>query len=106
MKSNFYKTFIILIQSLIFIQYAFSEEINFEAKIIEFLDKDKKIIAKNNVRILTDNEIITADEMIYFKDDGIAELNGNLELKRLDNSLFIYSDKLIYRKKNRRNFNQ
>ena len=99
MKNKFYKTFIILIQSLIFIQYAFSEEINFEAKIIEFLDKDKKIIAKNNVRILTDNEIITADEMIYFKDDGIAELKGNLELKRLDNSLFIYSDKLIYRKK-------
>ena len=99
MKNKLYKIFIIIIVNLVFFQYVYSEEINFEAKIIEFLDKDKKIIAKNNVKILTDNEIITANEMVYLKNDGIAEVKGNIILKRLDNNLIIYSDKIIYKKK-------
>ena len=99
MKIKSYKIFITILLNLVFFHYVYSEEINFEAKIIEFLDKDKKIIAKNNVKILTDNEIITANEMVYLKDDGIAEVKGNLILKRLDNKLIIYSDKIIYKKK-------
>ena len=100
MKIKSYKIFITIFLNLVFFHYVYSEEIKFEAKIIEFLDKDKKIIAKNNVKILTDNEIITANEMVYLKDDGIAEVKGNLILKRLDNNLIIYSDKIIYKKKN------
>ncbi len=99
MKNRFYKIFIFVLVNLVFFQKTFSEEINFEANIIELLDKDKKIIAKNNVKILTENEVITADEMIYFKDEGIAEVKGNIILKTLDNNIIIYSDKLTYQKK-------
>jgi len=99
MKNRFYKIFIFVLVNLVFFQKTFSEEINFEANIIELLDKDKKIIAKNNIKILTENEVITADEMIYFKDEGIAEVKGNIILKTLDNNIIIYSDKLTYQKK-------
>ncbi len=99
MKNRFYKIFIFVLVNLVFFQKTFSEEINFEANIIELLDKDKKIIAKNNVKILTENEVITADEMIYFKDEGIAEVKGNIILKTLDNNIIIYSDKLTYQEK-------
>ena len=99
MKSKFNKIIIILIINLIYALHSNSEEINFEAGVIEFLDKDEKIIAKDNVKILTDKEIITSDEMIYYKDRGIAEVRGNLLLKKLDNSLNIFSDELIYKKK-------
>ena len=102
MKNKFYKIFIFVLVNLIFFQKTFSDEINFEANIIELLDKDKKIIAKNNVKILTENEIITADEMVYFKDEGIAEVKGNIILKTLDNDMIVYSDKLIYKKKLRK----
>ena len=99
MKNKFYKIFIFVLVNLVFFQKAFSEEINFEANIVELLDKDKKIIAKNNVKILTENEIITADELVYFKDEGIAEVKGNIILKTLDNNIIIYSDRLTYKKK-------
>ena len=99
MKSKFNKIIIILIINLIYALHSNSEEINFEAGVIEFLDKEEKIIAKDNVKILTDKEIITSDEMIYYKDSGIAEVRGNLLLKKLDNSLNIFSDELIYKKK-------
>ncbi len=99
MKNKFYKIFIFVLINLVFFQKAFSEEINFEANIVELLDKDKKIIAKNNVKILTENEIITADELVYFKDEGIAEVKGNIVLKTLDNNIIIYSDRLTYKKK-------
>ena len=99
MKSKFNKIIIILIINLIYALNSNSEEINFEAGVIEFLDNDKKIIAKDNVKILTDKEIITSDEMIYYKDAGVAEARGNLLLKKLDNSLNIFGDELIYKKK-------
>ena len=99
MKNKIFNIFTFIIINLILIQYSVSDEINFEANIIELLDKDKKIVAKKNVKILTDSEIITSEEMVYSKDTGIAELKGNLLLKKLDNSLKIYSDELIYKKK-------
>ena len=37
--------------------------------------------------------------MVYFKDEGIAEVKGNIILKTLDNDMIVYSDKLIYKKK-------
>ena len=100
MKNKFYKIFIFVLINLVFFQKTFSEEINFEANIIELLDKDKKIIAKNNVKILTEDEILTADEMVYFKDEGIAKVKGDIILKTLDGNIIIYSDKLMYKKKN------
>ena len=99
MKNKIFNIITFIIINLILIQYSVSDEINFEANIIELLDKDKKIVAKKNVKILTDSEIITSEEMVYSKDTGIAELKGNLLLKKLDNSLKIYSDELIYKKK-------
>ena len=99
MKNKIYKIITFIIINLILIQYSVSDEINFEANLIELIDKDKKILAKKNVKILTDSEIITAEEMLYFKDTGVAEIKGNLILKKLDNSLKIYSDELIYKKK-------
>ena len=99
MKNKIYKIITFIIINLILIQYSVSDEINFEANLIELIDKDKKILAKRNVKILTDSEIITAEEMLYFKDTGVAEIKGNLILKKLDNSLKIYSDELIYKKK-------
>ncbi len=99
MKNKIYKIITFIIINLILIQYSVSDEINFEANLIELIDKDKKILAKRNVKILTDSEIITAEEMLYFKDTGVAEIKGNLILKKLDNSLKIFSDELIYKKK-------
>ena len=99
MKNKIYKIITFIIINLILIQYSVSDEINFEANLIELIDKDKKILAKKNVKILTDSEIITAEEMLYFKDTGVAEIKGNLILKKLDNSLKIFSDELIYKKK-------
>ena len=61
MKDKILLPFFWLIFNFLFITNTFSEEIKFEANIIEFLDKDKKIIAEKNVKIFADTgEVIKA----------------------------------------------
>ena len=63
---------------MIFIPLAISEEINFEANLIELIDKDKRIIAKKNVKIFNNTETIYADEMDYDKSKQIIKAKGNI----------------------------
>ena len=58
---------IIALINFFIVSYTFSEEIKFEANIIELFDKDERILAKKNVKIFNKNETIYADEMDYDK---------------------------------------
>ena len=51
MKDKILILFLSLIFKILFITNTLGEEIKFEANVIEFLDKDKKIIAEKNVKI-------------------------------------------------------
>ena len=50
MKDKILILFLSLIFKILFIANTLSEEIKFEANVIEFLDKDKKIIAEKTLR--------------------------------------------------------
>ena len=97
MKDKILLPFFWLIFNFLFITNTFSEEIKFEANIIEFLDKDKKIIAEKNVKIFADTgEVINADKMDYNKEIGIINAEGNILIENNNNDIKIYSDKLTY----------
>ena len=81
MKNKIKKLTIIFFINLIFIPFAASEEINFEANLIELVDKDKRIIAKKNVKIFNKTETIYADEMDYDKSKNIIKAKGNILLE-------------------------
>ena len=57
MKDKILILFLSLIFKILFITNTLGEEIKFEANVIEFLDKDKKIIAEKNVKIFIFNHI-------------------------------------------------
>ncbi len=97
MKDKILLPFFWLIFNFLFITNTFSEEIKFEANIIEFLDKDKKIIAEKNVKIFADTgEVINADKMDYNKEIGIINAEGNILIENNNNDIKIYGDKLTY----------
>ena len=97
MKDKILILFLSLIFKILFITNTLSEEIKFEANVIEFLDKDKKIIAKNNVKIFSNTGVvINADKMDYNKEIGIINAEGNIIIENNDNDIKIYGDKLIY----------
>ncbi len=97
MKDKILLHFIWLFFNFLFITNTLSEEIKFEANIIEFLDKDKKIIAEKNVKIFADTgEVINADKMDYNKEIGIINAEGNILIENNNNDIKIYGDKLIY----------
>ena len=81
MKNKIKKLTLIIFISLIFIPFATSEEIKFEANLIELIDRDKRIIAKKNVKIFNNTETIYADEMDYDKSENIIKANGNILLE-------------------------
>ena len=83
---------------LFFISTAISEEIKFEANSIELIDKDKKIIAKKNVKIFNETETIFADEIDYDKSKNIVTGKGNIVLEKLDEKIKVFSEELIYLK--------
>ncbi len=99
MKNNF-----ILILSFLFIFFTntlnvYSEELKFEATSIEIIDKDKIVIAKDGVKILSGNEIvIDADQMRYNKEKNFLEANGNIAVINEVENIKIYSDKITYDK--------
>ena len=83
---------------LFFTSIAISEEIKFEANSIELIDKDKKIIAKKNVKIFNETETIFADEIDYDKSKNILTGKGNIVLEKLDEKIKVFSEELIYLK--------
>ena len=81
MKNKIKKFIFLLLINLFITSYLISEEINFEANSIELIDKDKRIIAKKNVKIFNEKETIYADEMDYDKSKQIIKAKGNIKLK-------------------------
>ncbi len=97
MKDKILILFLSLIFKILFITNTLSEEIKFEANVIEFLDKDKKIIAEKNVKIFSNTGVvINADKMEYNKEIGIINAEGNIIIENNDNDIKIYGDKLIF----------
>ena len=75
MKNNFVFKFIFFLIFLLIFLNAYSEELKFEATSIEIIDKDKIIIAKEGVKILSGDEIvIDADQMRYDKEKNFLKL--------------------------------
>ena len=64
--------------------------------LIELIDKDKRIIAKKNVKIFNEKETIYADEMDYDKSKQIIKAKGNISIENLDENIEIFSDELTY----------
>ena len=76
-----------------------SNELKFEATSIELIDKDKIIIAKDGVKILSnDGIIIDADQMRYDKEKKILNAEGNIAVKNKSKKIQINSDKITYNK--------
>ena len=97
MKDKILILFLSLIFKILFITNTLGEEIKFEANVIEFLDKDKKIIAEKNVKIFSNTGVvINADKMDYNKEIGIINAEGKIIIENNDNDIKIYGDKLIY----------
>ena len=97
MKDKILILFSSLIFKILFITNTIGEEIKFEANVIEFLDKDKKIIAEKNVKIFSNTGVvINADKMVYNKEIGIINAEGKIIIENNDNDIKIYGDKLIY----------
>ncbi len=99
MKNKIKNFALIIFINLIFISLASSEEINFEANIIELIDKDKRIIAKNNVKIFNNTESIYADEMDYDKSKQIIKAKGSIILEIPSEKIKIFGKNLTYFKK-------
>ena len=98
MKNKIKKIGLIFLLKLIFIPLAISEEINFEASLIELIDKDKRIIAKKNVKIFNNTETIYADEMDYDKSKQTIKAKGNILVEVPSEKIKIFSEKLTYLK--------
>ncbi len=99
MKSNFTSKFLIF--SIFFINFlsAYSEELKFEATSIEIIDKDKIIIAKDGVKILSGNDIvIDADQMRYDKEKKFLDASGNIIITNQIKDIQIKSDNINYDK--------
>ena len=98
MKNKIIKFFLLIGVSLLTVTLAISEEIKFEANSIELFNKDDRIIAKKNVKIFNENEIIYADEMDYDKLKQIIKAKGNIRIEKFNNKIKIFSDELNYYK--------
>ena len=78
---------------------AYSEELKFEAKSIEIKDKDKIVIAKDGVKILSGNDVvIDANQMRYDKEKKFLEAYGNIVISNQIENIKIYSDSITYDK--------
>ena len=79
MKNNLVFKLIFFLIFYINFSNSYSEELKFEATSIEIIDKDKIIIAKEGVKILSGDEIvIDADQMRYDKEEKFLEASGNI----------------------------
>ena len=99
MKSNLIFKLIFFLIFFISFSYSYSEELKFEATSIEIIDKDKIIIAKEGVKILSGDEIvIDADKMRYDKEEKFLEASGNIYIKNEIENIEITSDNITYDK--------
>ena len=96
MKNKTKKLIFLLFLNFFITSNLIGEEIKFEANTIEFLDKEKKIIAKKNVKIFNPKENIYADEMEYDKSNQIIKAKGNITVENSEENIKIFSDELIY----------
>ena len=96
MKNKFKKLIFLFLINIFFTSNIVGEEIKFEANFIELIDEEKRIIAKKNVKIINDKEIIYADEMDYDKTKQIIKAKGNIRIEHLKKDIEIFSDELIY----------
>ena len=99
MRNKLTRLIFILFINLFISSYSISEEINFEANSIELIDKDRRIIAKKNIKIFNDKETIYADEMDYDKMKQIIKAKGNIRIENSDQNIQILGDELTYFKK-------
>ena len=81
------------------ISHSYSEELKFEATSIEIIDKDKIIIAKDGVKILSGDEIvIDAEQMRYNKEEKFLKASGNIIILNQIENIEISSDDITYDK--------
>ena len=99
MKSNLVFKFIFFLIFYINFSNSYSEELKFEAQSIEIIDKDKIIIAKEGLKILSGNEIIIdADQMRYDKEEKFLKASGNIIITNQIENIKILSDNITYNK--------
>ena len=99
MKNNFILKSIFFFVFLAYSFGAYTEELKFEATSIEIKDKDKIVIAKDGVKILSGNElVIDAIQMRYDKEKKFLEANGDIIVTNKIKNIKIYSDSITYDK--------
>jgi len=96
MKNKIKKFTFFLLLNIFILTNVIAQEISFEANSIELKDNDKRIIAKNNVKIFNDKEVIYADEMDYNKLNQIITAKGNIRIENLEENINVFSDELTY----------
>ena len=96
MKNKITKFAFLILINLFITSNLVSEEINFEANLIELIDKDNRIIAKKNVKIFNQKETIYANEMDYDKTSQILKAKGNIKIENLGENIEIFGDELTY----------
>ena len=99
MKNKIKKLTFFLLLNIFIITNVIAQEISFEANSIELKDNDKRIIARNNVKIFNEKEVIYADEMDYNKLNQIITAKGNIRIENLEENIKVFSDELTYIKK-------
>ena len=99
MKNSFIVKFSFFLLFFINSLSVYSEELKFEAKSIEIIDKDKIVIAKDGVKIFSDNEIvIDADQMRYDKEKKFLNASGNIVITNQIENIKIICDNIFYDK--------
>ena len=96
MKNKIKKLIFFLLLNIFVLTNVIAQEISFEANSIELKDNDKRIIAKNNVKIFNEKEVIYADEMDYNKLNQIITAKGNIRIENLEENIKVFSDELTY----------
>ena len=99
MRNNLVYKLIFFLIFYVYISPSYTEELRFEASSIEIIDKDKVVIAKEGVKILSGDElVIDADQMRYDKEENFLEAQGNIIISNQLENIKIFSDNITYDK--------
>tara|TARA_B100000886_G_scaffold297312_1_gene224940 strand:- start:2494 stop:4878 length:2385 start_codon:yes stop_codon:yes gene_type:complete len=99
MRNNLVYKLIFFLIFYVYFSPSYTEELRFEASSIEIIDKDKVVIAKEGVKILSGDEIvIDADQMRYDKEENFLEAEGNIIISNQLENIKIFSDSITYDK--------
>ena len=100
MKNKILTFFLILVYVVNYSNQVNSKEFIFESDYLEFKNNGNTIVAKNGVKIISDNKIeITADELLYNKLTLELFLKGNIILIDTERNIKILSEEATYNKK-------